>query len=308
MEIVDAQIHVSTYVPQGYGDQPFRPIDGSVVWPIEAAIAAMEVAGVDAAVIDSLHLSPAPDGPPIPDNTYAIECARRFPGVFGVIALLVPTADDIPEQVAAAAAEPAVIGLRLYLRTPDEVAGLTAGRYDPFLSAAEAHRLPVLSLMYRHLEAAEHIAHRYPDLTLVLEHFGLAQPPWRLDDPPFARLDTLLDLARYPGIVVKWTGAPTYSRMDYPYDDLWPQLRRVVDTFGPHRLMWGSDLTRFFGTYTYSDLLEFTRRSDRLSDQEKVLILGATARRVFDWPAPDGPRIPRGWRFDPANPPAWAAG
>ena len=66
----------------------------------------------------------------------------------------------------------------------------------------------------------------------------ISQPPLMTPDPEaFQRLPELLALARYPNVAAKISAVPALSRQKYPFADLWPCLHRVVDEFGPDRLM-----------------------------------------------------------------------
>jgi predicted TIM-barrel fold metal-dependent hydrolase len=101
-------------------------------------------------------------------------------------------------------------------------------------------------------------------------------------------------------VAIKFSGAPTLSQEEYPYDDAWEQLRSMVDAFGADRLVWGSDYTRMrvgersnevipraeWAT-TYLDSVCFVRDTDVLSGEEKEALLGGTIRRLLglddDW-------------------------
>jgi L-fuconolactonase len=156
--------------------------------------------------------------------------------------------------------------------------------------------------MVEHLPKVASIVERYPGLTLVIDHIGMRQPPMdQTDDPPFARLQELLDLARFPNIYVKLCGIPAMSKEPFPYRDTEDALRRIVDAFGAERLMWGSDATRFVGRvglhryqlspieeypgkHHYADALFYIRESPILTPAEKEAILGGTLQRVLGWP------------------------
>ena len=92
------------------------------------------------------------------------------------------------------------------------------------------------------------------------------------------------------------------SREPYPFSDVVPQLRAIVDAFSAERLMWGSDIGRFYGRigiggfeipnaignypgkHSYEESLNFIRHNDQLSDAEKTAILGETLSRLLAWP------------------------
>jgi L-fuconolactonase len=105
----------------------------------------------------------------------------------------------------------------------------------------------------------------------------------RVTDPSY--LDEVLKLAEYPNLAVKLSHAPMLLRAGgYPFEAVRPYLRRAIEAFGVERLMWASDAT-VMPQYAWADLLNYLRLDPELSDDEKVWLLGQTARKVFSWPA-----------------------
>ena len=92
-----------------------------------------------------------------------------------------------------------------------------------------------------------------------------------------------MSLARHPNVVVKCTGTPALSHEPFPFLDLWPHIRRIVDEFGIERLMWGSDITR--RNHPYEEAIGYVRDTSLLSPSERTAILGGSLRRLFSWPA-----------------------
>ena len=72
----------------------------------------------------------------------------------------------------------------------------------------------------------------------------------------------------------------------YPFPDLEPKLRRVVDAYGPERVMWASDYTMIRRHASWGEALFSIRDCPSLSEHEKTWLLGRTARRVLNWPPP----------------------
>jgi len=83
---------------------------------------------------------------------------------------------------------------------------------------------------------------------------------------------------------VKASALPCYSTEDYPYSSLHPQIRRVVDAFGPERVFWGTDLSHLPCPYRQA-LTLFTEELDNLTADEKEWILGRAIAEWLDWPA-----------------------
>jgi len=197
------------------------------------------------------------------------------------------------------------VGLRAIIGWPldgTEVRRLQAGKWDPIFAACERHQVPLFVFITGALSQLVGVVSRYPNLKLIVDHLGLRQPPLdNAEDPPFKSMAQLLDLAKFPNVYVKLCGLPALSKEPYPYKDVLPQLRRIVDAFGADRLMWASDTTRFAGRisigrfqnprtlgpypgkHTYAESLHFIRDSEVLTLPEKEAILGGTVRAVLGW-------------------------
>ena len=142
------------------------------------------------------------------------------------------------------------------------------------------------------------IAKRFPELRIVIDHCGMPAPPTA--PPRVDLLDTLpelLALAEYPNVAVKLTGLPVLAPGSYPFPAIWPALHRMLEAFGPGRLLWGSDVHRVtgrvwvpplrvagFADVNYSELLDYLLYTEELGEAEKKSMLGAAARTWFNWP------------------------
>ena len=87
----------------------------------------------------------------------------------------------------------------------------------------------------------------------------------------------------HANVAVKISGACTLSHQPFPYKDIWDPLGRIFDAFGFDRCMWGTDWTRAVGMLTYKQGVEAFRVTDRLTDSERVLLMGETLQRVYNW-------------------------
>lgn len=247
----------------------------------------MEAVGVDRALIDALPrpVHTLPDGTRRFSNSYAEGAAERYPGIFVSTTKYDPGAADIEDLVAATRSAPGVLAIRAPIVSEDDARALKSGGYDRMLEAAQHHDVPMMFFISAYLELADTIARRFPKLQIIVDHYGMPQPPLReRDDPPFRALSVLLGLAECPNIAVKLIGAPALSLQPYPYRDTWEPTRKIIDEFGPERLMWGSDLTRFRGMFPYADLLSFVKHGEWLSDEEKEWLFGKALRSVMRWP------------------------
>ncbi len=280
MLVTDAQVHLWE------DDRPDRP------WPRETRarphrphafsaedmVAEMDLAGVDRAVI----VPPSWIGE---NNATALEAAARYPERFAVMGRFDPEAPDAQSQLEGWRQQPGMLGVRLTFNAPRFVSWLEDGTLDWFWAAAERLGIPLMALFSGMLDKVHPIAERHAGLTLIIDHMGRVSGSH--GPAAFADLDDLLALARYPNVLVKVTSAPSYSDEPYPFRDLHPFLRRNYETFGPRRLLWGSDITRLRGTYREC-LALFQEALDFLSAEDKEWILAKAAAEALEWPEAGG--------------------
>jgi L-fuconolactonase len=299
MEIVDAQLHDPA--PWLTWDDPESRRKALT----ETLLTMTEATGVDGVVLF-----------PVEDPDWALEVAQQWPGRFAVVPIIRrqaapplpgPTqmniADpDLEERIEAVAGIPGVVAIRIAVGVfAEELERFTHGNYDRAFAACERVGMPVFFMISGHVEMTAAVAEAHPNLSIIIDHIGLPQPPMEVrDTPPFAGLAALLELARYPNIAIKMCGAPSLSDQAYPFDDVSEPVRRIVDAFGANRLMWASDIGRFQGRigwnirvpgadqqypgkHTYAESLAFFRDTDILTEQEKELVLGQSARTWLRW-------------------------
>ncbi|MBN9619316.1 MAG: amidohydrolase [Actinobacteria bacterium] len=286
MRVVDAQLHEP---PISLG---WEEAGEALRWDIllEVQLAYMDAVGVDRAVLHPLDLA---------WGEYAVE---RYPKRFMVVPMvgsaaaeqgsIDPRAVPIEDFVSEKSKQPGLAGIRIVRSEgPDWL-----DEFGPAIAACAQSKLPLFVYTTGDLAAPATIAEQNPHLAVIIDHLGLPRG-LRRDDPPFRQLPELLNLAKYDNIAVKLSGAPTLSTRTYPYEDLWPHLDLIVDTFGPQRLMWGTDISRIMGSvgfhysasqarhHTYAEALLYLREAKSLSPTAKRWILGDTAASLLRWPS-----------------------
>jgi L-fuconolactonase len=278
LEIVDAQVHTWEADNPQYPWDPLyvpRPHTAQAV-PAGSVVAAMAAVGVDAAIIVTSVV--------YADNRYSLDAAKRFPGKFAVVGRINPNAPDLEERLGGWLAAPNMVGVRVAVASDVARAAWRRGEYQSFFAAAAEHDVPVCVFMPQMFAEVDAIARRHPDLQLLVDHLGLGAPP-TVPTPadPFQALPELLALAQHPRVAVKLTGVPSFSAEAYPFRDTWPHVRRVVESFGFDRVMWGTDYTRVQQLHSYADGVNYIHEMG-FSDLEKELIFGSTLRRLLRWP------------------------
>jgi 2-pyrone-4,6-dicarboxylate lactonase len=74
--------------------------------------------------------------------------------------------------------------------------------------------------------------------TVVVDHMGRPDAKLGIDHPQWQRFLTMLD--KHPNIWVKVTGPERISETGYPYDDVVPFGKQLVERY-PDRVLWGTD-------------------------------------------------------------------
>ncbi len=287
MEIIDAQIHtwmsdrlrkpwVPSYRQEHRNSLPYL-IHAGQTNTTEMAVLEMAEVGVAAALL-------SPIGVYGTDNSYEFEGATKFPTKFRVVGWIDWLADDVEARLAADAAR-GMVGVRISeLRERERH---ERDEFDRVLQACQDQGLVVSIMVFHPLpELLVKVLERYEGIRFVVGHLGLGFAPpvlGTLPENPFENLPAVLDLARLGNVYMNLTGAPSLSHELFPFHDIWDAIRRVVDAYGPDRVMWGSDYTRTAGLHSYWDGTHYLREVPGFTTEDLAKIYGATLRRVYGW-------------------------
>jgi predicted TIM-barrel fold metal-dependent hydrolase len=270
MQIVDAQIHLwGTGLPSNLSHRQVTSFTAA------EAIAMMDEGGVDAAVIH-------PPGWDPNSTELAFNAVRDYPGRFAVMGSL-PLEDPASRaKIAGWRKQPGMLGLRwTFLHEPAR-AWLADGTLDWLWAAAEKAQVPIAMLATDSLGPIGRIAERYPGLKLTIDHLGGRGGMTTLkDDAAMAHMPQLLALAKHPNVAVKATGAPGYSAEAYPFPKMQGYLRQIFDAFGPHRMFWGTDITKM--PCSWRQCVTMLTEVPWLNENDKRLIMGEAICAWWGW-------------------------
>jgi L-fuconolactonase len=174
------------------------------------------------------------------ETAYLLNVARNSDGLVRAVVgwedLSGPKAAD---RIASLAADPRLRGLRPMLQDIPQTDWILDRALEPALQAMTACSLRFDALIQpRHLRTMLTFCARYPDLAVVIDHAAKpdiargAFQPWA---------DEISQMARETNAFCKLSGLVTEAGKDWRADDLRRYVDHLVDCFGPHRLMWGSD-------------------------------------------------------------------
>ena len=92
----------------------------------------------------------------------------------------------------------------------------------------------------------------------------------------------MLALAKLPNVAVKLSGAPSTSSQAYPYANIHGYLRQIVESFGPERCFWGTDITRMPISYRQCVTM-FTEEMSWLKGGDLDLVMGGAIVKWLGW-------------------------
>jgi L-fuconolactonase len=213
------------------------------------------------------------------DNSYVADAAARYPNRFAAVCIVDALKPDAPRMLDYWVKERGVKGLRVVTWTQPELM-LDDPLLDPLWRRALELQIPVCILTNFHqVSRLRRVLEQFTDLRIALDHLGLP----RLDDgPEFSNEEAIFDLARYRnfyGKLSSWTIAAAAKNGPHPKVEF---FRRLVDTFGAHRLMWGTNFPAS-NDQTFPGFVKYAQRELAfLLPGDRKWIFGDTALTL--WP------------------------
>ena len=213
----------------------------------------------------------------IAESQWLLELADQYPFIAGVVGWVDLMSPDVANQLDQLSAHPKFKGVRHLVESEPADDWLAQPAVLHGLEALTVQQLSYDLLVHtRHLRHVRVVAERCPDLRLVIDH--MAKPPiasgefqeWSKEFRP---------LAKFPNIYCKLSGLVTKANWNsWRTDDLRPYIDYALDSFGPDRMMFGSDHPVCLLAASYERVLESFREALKdLNDDERTKIFRENA-------------------------------
>jgi L-fuconolactonase len=263
MIIVDTHAHTSSYL----------------VEPVEVLLFQMNMNKVDkTALVQRLTQTGEKD------NRYLFECVRRFPGRFSPVVMIDTGRLDAPKILKQWAKEGAE-GVRL------KVATRSPGK-DPLAIWKTAANLGLPVSCQGNEEDFSNdeflkLINKLPDLTFIIEHLGHVEPD---EAAPYSRFKKILNLSKFPNVFIKMGGLGEICKRPYPFQEPFyavhsvpPFIKMAYKSFGPSRMMWGSNYPMSSPLEGYRNTLYYLEEhlDTFCTKEDKQWILGKTALSLY---------------------------
>jgi len=246
-------------------DAPYRPLDAATP---QHLISCMDAAGVDHAIV--VHPEPYQD-----DHRYLEYCLQHGRGRLKGTCLFFaddPTATQRLQQLSERAD---LVAARIHAYAP--------GRLPPFgtpelrqywRTAGESGLAIQLHFEPRYSSAFEPLIREFPDFPVLIDHLGR---PFQGTADEHA---TVIRWGKLPNTIIKLSSIP--SPLKYPHRDPAPTIRRLCDSYGPSRMMYGGGFNAAADGDSYRAAFERgCSYLDHWSADEQAQVLGENARRLF---------------------------
>ncbi len=214
------------------------------------------------------------------DNSYMIDAAKQHPGKFRIVGM-VDESKPHPDVEMRNLLKQGVTGFRITPRVRGREVWLKSPGMEVMWKTAAATRQSMCCLIDpADLPDVEAMCRKYPETPVVIDHFARVGADGTIREKDVKQL---CDLHRHQQVRVKVSAFYALGKKQPPYLDLLPVITRLLDAYGPERLMWASDSPyQLAGENTYKASIELIRdRADFLSDSDRQWLLRKTAEKTY---------------------------
>lgn len=214
------------------------------------------------------------------ETGFLLDLAETCAFVLGVVGWTDLTAPDAPGRIRELAAAPRLCGLRPMIQDEPDPGWILRPEVGQGLAALSECGLAFDALVRpHHLAALSQVADAHPGLRIILDHAGKPDiagggfAPWATG---------IAELARRPNVACKVSGLLTEAGERTGDADLAPYVDHLLETFGPDRLLWGSDWPVLGLAGDYPGWSAQARRLlDGLSSADRESVFRANAIRAY---------------------------
>ena len=272
MRIIDPHVHIWINNPEfPYAPETKNPPSKDAT--PEMLLKLMEANGVEKTVlVQVIHYRW--------DNRYTAYALKKYPGKFMGVCRVNPEDPAAPNHLSYWTEEHGFHGVRLSPSLDSSGDWFAGALMDPIFKRAEELGVPMLILTKPgRLPDLARILERHPDLDVSIDHIADCQP----DNP--RDIQKVLDLARFPRVLVKISHTWGLSRESYPWRDTYGLVKQVHQAFGAKRLMWATDWPVCLDQgATYAQTLTVIRDEMKIFNQEELTwVLGKTVLGLWNF-------------------------
>lgn len=270
--IVDAHTHIWSPNPRAY---PWAPHDQVPVSTERAGVEDLLNAFDRAGVAGGLCLQPRVYGY---DHAYLTSALQAYPDRLAGVCTINPVRPSGPAELRCLVKEHRYRGLRLNPMADADPAWLDGPEGEPlWREAAELALVVSVLINPGQLPRLLAVARRFRELPIVVDHLGRCTP-----QTPSDQVKDLVQMAQLPNVSIKISALSTLSNEPYPYQDLHPLIEACYQSFGPERLLWGTDFPHILAAGPYHLTLDAVQIGmPFIASDDLPAILGENTTRLY---------------------------
>lgn len=268
--IIDSHHHLWNYKPEDYGwmDDSMQILKKDYLpQDLEPQLKRSEVRGT--VVVQARQT--------LEETEWLLETAQENTFIQGVVGWLDLCSTELEEQLEKFAPQPKLVGLRHVIHDEPDDDFMLRPDFMRGIGLLKKYNLAYDLLLFpKHLSRASELVKENPNQRFVLDH--LAKPPIKSGElQPWER--DIKELAALPNVWCKLSGMVTEADpLSWKQEDFIPYMAVVLESFGPDRVMLGSDWPVCTLGGAYQEVMEITLSyisSLSETEQKKIKYLNA---------------------------------
>lgn len=213
------------------------------------------------------------------DNTYMLDVIKKQPNVFRGIAI-VDWNGKSPDEDMRKLKPHGVRGFRIYPSKGSTPADwLQTDGFRKMFAAGAKERMSMCPLINPDaLVSVKKACEQFPDTPVVIDHMCRIGATGTIKEED---VKALTDLAKHKNVKVKVSAFYALGAKKPPHTDLIPLIKRLIDAYGPQRLMWASDCPFQTVSEKYEDSVSLIADKMDLRASDIDWIMRRTAEESF---------------------------
>lgn len=248
-------------------------------------VADMDRIGIDGSVVVTLPVY----GRGRRANEYTMRAIEAHPNRLWGVGLVdyYPDEEELGQSIRRVVGHDRMLGVRMhapfeYADAPTDLDREADWILDERLAPAWAELERQDSCMFvfpkaEQLTMVDRLAERHPGVDIVVDHMAWPDETTSPDDAPWTDFAAVADHAN---TYVKVSSIPRSAATSWPYPDVHDYLRRLLEWFGPERLMLGSDYPWMDSWGSYERCLSWIEEVEFLSARDLSYLSYRTFERL----------------------------
>ena len=265
--VIEWNAHIFSPDVQRY---PFHPqaayqpdVSAQPADPLAAYLKHLDREGVDRAVI--VHPEPYGD-----DHALILDCLKREPDRLRGTSLFYPKDPEAPQKlIELIRQEPRIVATRFHAHRGKETyldSFADTGVRALWKQAVDLNLIIELHIGPNYAQQAGEAIRAFPGCKVLIDHLA---EPYMGTGVEFAHV---LDLAEFPNVYMKLSGLDYFAEDAPLYESARSFTRRVIEAFGPERMVWGSGTPGIVDAHMLG-----------YSKADIARVKGENLQRLLDW-------------------------